>query len=133
MIAGGGYGFGRALASQGYGFAVGTEEDVVYGGAGYPVYRKWKKLLTVGEMVDEAVRKLYEEVAEQEDTEVKRKITEVVKPFVSGDVVETMPEAYKIDWKAFTADISRIEKLLKLYQQTRDDELIVMAYIHFYH
>lgn len=131
MIAGRGYGFGRALASSGYGVGIGSVEEVIAGGAGYPVYRKWRRTLSVGELVDRALREIYEEAGI--NVSIQEELAEIVEPHVTGLNEEELPSAYSIDWKAFSEDIARIERLLGLFQRARDDELIVMAYLHFYH
>lgn len=132
-IAVSGYGYGAQLmAVSGYGSVVALE-DVATGGSGYPVYGKYVRPKGIGEFLDVAMSEIYE-AGTQEDVpiETRKQFAKVVKPYAKGKA--KIPEVDKVDWKALEADVAKVEQLLVLWQTVLDDEeLILMAYLEYYH
>lgn len=107
--------------------------DVPAGGSGYPVYGEFVRPPSVGEILDVAMADIYEAATEEGvPKETKKAFVNVVKPFTKSKKV--VPDVDSIDWAALERDALKVEMLLTLWQQLLDDEeLILMAYIHYYH
>ena len=139
MIVGGGYGFGRALGAHGYGFAydvvVPPVEEHHGGGSGWVHHHKDKyhRPPSIKEFVDVAMSEIYEAGTRKEIPLVtKQAFANIVKPYAKGKA--KIPDVDKVNWKALEADVARVEQLLALWQMHLDDEeIIIAAYLNYYH
>lgn len=109
------------------------EEQGLGGGSGYPVYGKYIRPKGIGEFLDVAMSELYEAGTEKDIPKATREqFAKVVKPYAKGKA--KIPEVDKVNWKALEQDVERVEQLLALWQMYLDDEeVIIMAYLEYFH
>jgi hypothetical protein len=103
------------------------------GGSGYPVYGKYERPKSVGEFLDVAMSEIYEAGTDKElPIETREAFAKIVKPYTKAKT--KIPDVEKIDWATFESDITRIEQMLALWEQVLEEEdLIIMAYLQYYH
>lgn len=121
----------ESFSAVSWDFGVASEE--VSGGSGYPVYGKYKRPKGISEFLDVAMSEIYEAGTQKEVPKATREqFAKVVKPYTKGK--SKIPEVDKVDWKALEADVAKVEQLLALWQMVLDDEeIIIMAYLEYYH
>jgi hypothetical protein len=101
------------------------------GGAGYPVYRKRRRLTDfpnkhLESILNEVVEEYYAEIiASDLPREVKQEAAEVVRPFAK----KTRGYPRQIDWTALKLEADRVSLLIQIYQEELnedDDEFMMM-------
>ena len=115
-----------------------------YAGSGYPVYdvghpgkkKKRIKRHNIDEVLDIAMCDIYELATEEGvPIEVQQEAARLVKPYAESKA--RIPEANTVDWVALERSAATIEKLLALWQEEldqnlEDEDIVLMAYRHYY-
>lgn len=103
------------------------------GGSGYPVYGEVVRPPSIKEILDVAMSDIYEAgTAEDVPKATREQFAKAVKPYAKGRA--KIPEVDNVDWKALENDVEKVEQLLALWQMMLDDEeVIIMAYLQYYH
>lgn len=115
-----------SIVFSGTGTVIAAEEGLG-GGSGYPVYGKYVRPKGISEFLDIAMSDIYTEgTKEAAPKALKAKIVKLVKPYKKQD---------SIDWNAFEKDTIRVQEMIDLWnkQIMEEDELIIAAYMEFYH
>ena len=117
----------------GYDVVVPPVTEQPTGGSGYPVYGKTVRPPSINEFVDVAMSELYKAGTRKEIPLItKQAFANIVKPYAKGK--SKIPDVDKVNWKALEADVARVEQLLALWQMHLDDEeIIIAAYLNYYH
>jgi hypothetical protein len=131
MIVGGGYGYGRALGAQGYGFAydVTTEEHQGGGHFGGDWYRHYKHPGSHKKKKPIAadIREMYEAMIEVAPAVELAKINSVIieyveKPSANSVNLSVLVKPPAIDWVALANDLENVYALARIYDRLLEYE-----------
>ena len=140
MIVGGGYGFGRSLGAQGYGFAYDVAVPPAaeqHGGGGGDWYRHYKhpnESKKHRKPIAAEIREMYEAMIEVAAPVELAKINSVIaeyveKPSINYVNLSALIQPPAIDWVALANDLENVYALVRIYDRLLaeyDDEAAFM-------
>ena len=127
MIVGGGYGFGRALGAQGYGFGYGSVttaevSDTHDGGGWYRHYKHPNESKKHRKPIAAEIREMYEAMIEVAAPVELAKINSVIAEYVEKPSIDyvnlsALVQPPAIDWIALANDFENVYALARIYDR----------------